>query len=365
MYAICSELGEEKRRRRRWKRQKASLYIMPGASAKQHKFLFLLFLFLLLNSPYRVNCEMGISMDSTSSTSSTMNNDGSADVSMEKQQDASFVQENTVDGVSGPGGVQSDVNQRQEDSSSENTKGVDKVVSKAVGSVSTDSSSDIPSSSGGTEAMSNEALSSDFASSGTEGSSMDTSPGGTSSALEEGGRGAGTRKTAEIGGAVEWGENDTVSTKVTKEESTTSSSSVGDLQTQPRMVPDKEEDEISELDTQSGNVIREKKEPVARVNFASVGAGATVLESSSGSKGYMNLLNEDKDKYGISPCSEKMWVVMSLSEDVMVNTIVLANYEKYRYNKQRIYVYFFLFDSFISALSDGVVCIVRLLETSK
>lgn len=52
------------------------------------------------------------------------------------------------------------------------------------------------------------------------------------------------------------------------------------------------------------------------VNFAAQSAGAVVLESSPGSKGYHNLLNDDKDKYGISPCSEKKWVVIGLSEDV-------------------------------------------------
>eukprot|EP01041_Mallomonas_annulata_P008790 gene8790-18184_t len=65
------------------------------------------------------------------------------------------------------------------------------------------------------------------------------------------------------------------------------------------------------------------------VNFASVTAGAVVLESSPQSVGYNNLLSEDKDKYGISPCSEKKWVVISLSEDIMVTTIVMTNYEKY------------------------------------
>ena len=65
------------------------------------------------------------------------------------------------------------------------------------------------------------------------------------------------------------------------------------------------------------------------MNFASIGAGAVVLESSAAAKGYSNLLHDDKDKYGISPCSEKMWVVIGLSEDIMVHTVVVANWEKY------------------------------------
>jgi hypothetical protein len=53
-----------------------------------------------------------------------------------------------------------------------------------------------------------------------------------------------------------------------------------------------------------------------QVNFASVSAGAVVLESSPKANGYHHLLNDDKDKYGISPCSEKKWLVIGLSEDV-------------------------------------------------
>lgn len=52
------------------------------------------------------------------------------------------------------------------------------------------------------------------------------------------------------------------------------------------------------------------------VNFASVSAGAVVLESSAQSTKFHNLLNDDKDKYGMTQCSEKKWVVLGLSEDV-------------------------------------------------
>jgi hypothetical protein len=71
-----------------------------------------------------------------------------------------------------------------------------------------------------------------------------------------------------------------------------------------RMVPDMDEDDIE------SSVAKQV------VNFASVSAGAVVLESSPKAKGYHNLLNDDKDKYGIAPCSEKKWVVIGLSEDV-------------------------------------------------
>ena len=65
-------------------------------------------------------------------------------------------------------------------------------------------------------------------------------------------------------------------------------------------------------------------------NFASQAAGAVVLDKSPASaKGYSHLLNDDKDKYGISACDEKKWVVIGLSEDILVTSIALANYEKY------------------------------------
>lgn len=65
-------------------------------------------------------------------------------------------------------------------------------------------------------------------------------------------------------------------------------------------------------------------------NFASQAAGAVVLDKSpSTAKGYSHLLNDDMDKYGISACDEKKWVVIGLSEDILVTSIALANYEKY------------------------------------
>lgn len=65
-------------------------------------------------------------------------------------------------------------------------------------------------------------------------------------------------------------------------------------------------------------------------NFASQAAGAVVLDKSpTTAKGYSHLLNDDKDKYGISACDEKKWVVIGLSEDILVTSIALANYEKY------------------------------------
>ena len=54
-----------------------------------------------------------------------------------------------------------------------------------------------------------------------------------------------------------------------------------------------------------------------------------MLDKAASAKGFNNLLDDDKDKYGISPCSDKKWVVIGLSEDIVVTSVVIANYEKY------------------------------------
>jgi hypothetical protein len=73
-------------------------------------------------------------------------------------------------------------------------------------------------------------------------------------------------------------------------------------------------------DDEDGESVGQKRQ----VNFASVSAGAVVLESSPKANGYHHLLNDDKDKYGISPCAEKKWLVIGLSEDVL-STILFSH----------------------------------------
>lgn len=54
-----------------------------------------------------------------------------------------------------------------------------------------------------------------------------------------------------------------------------------------------------------------------RQNYASLDAGATILDSSSETKSPTNLLVPDKDRYMMVPCQKSQkWVVVSLSEDV-------------------------------------------------
>ncbi|KAF0694812.1 Aste57867_14336 [Aphanomyces stellatus] len=67
-----------------------------------------------------------------------------------------------------------------------------------------------------------------------------------------------------------------------------------------------------------------------RMNYASKDSGATVLDHAPGTKGSVNLLVPDKDRYMLIPCAnDKKWVVIGLSEDIHADAIVVANYEKF------------------------------------
>mmetsp|Transcript_22658 Transcript_22658/g.54712 ORF Transcript_22658/g.54712 Transcript_22658/m.54712 type:complete len:1322 (+) Transcript_22658:45-4010(+) len=65
------------------------------------------------------------------------------------------------------------------------------------------------------------------------------------------------------------------------------------------------------------------------VDYASKLAGSQVLEQSPSLKGASNLLTGDKDRYSIAPCEDKKYVVIGLSEDILVKQIKLSNYERY------------------------------------
>ena len=65
------------------------------------------------------------------------------------------------------------------------------------------------------------------------------------------------------------------------------------------------------------------------VDYASKISGAQILEKTYSIKGASNLLTGDKDKYSIAPCEDKKYVVVGLSEDILVKQIKLSNYERY------------------------------------
>ena len=92
--------------------------------------------------------------------------------------------------------------------------------------------------------------------------------------------------------------------------------------------PEKETQTIH-LNNNNNNELQQVKK-FKMINFASSSAGAIILDKSpSTAKGFSSLLDDDMDRYGISPCKEDKWVVIGLSEDILVSSIAIANYEKY------------------------------------
>ncbi|XP_022773559.1 SUN domain-containing protein 4-like [Durio zibethinus] len=68
-------------------------------------------------------------------------------------------------------------------------------------------------------------------------------------------------------------------------------------------------------------------------NYASASKGAKVLVYNKEAKGASNILGRDKDKYLRNPCSaEEKFVVIELSEETLVDTIEIANFEHYSSN---------------------------------
>jgi hypothetical protein len=65
-----------------------------------------------------------------------------------------------------------------------------------------------------------------------------------------------------------------------------------------------------------------------RFNYASFDAGATVLKASPGAQKAKSILVENKDSYMLFECRAKSkFVIVELSDDVLIDTVVLANFE--------------------------------------
>ena len=96
------------------------------------------------------------------------------------------------------------------------------------------------------------------------------------------------------------------------------------------IVRDDDDDADPSDSAPSNSADKPRSKDTKMFNFASQAAGAVVLaKSPSTAKGFHNLLNDDRDKYGICACDEKKWVVIGLSEDILVASVEVANYEKY------------------------------------
>ncbi|KAK2999173.1 hypothetical protein RJ639_024339, partial [Escallonia herrerae] len=84
---------------------------------------------------------------------------------------------------------------------------------------------------------------------------------------------------------------------------------------------------------QAGGIIHRLEPGGAEYNYASASKGAKVLAYNKEAKGASNILGRDKDKYLRNPCSaEEKFVVVELSEETLVDTIEVANFEHYSSN---------------------------------
>ncbi|KAL2996699.1 hypothetical protein AAZX31_09G002000 [Glycine max] len=83
----------------------------------------------------------------------------------------------------------------------------------------------------------------------------------------------------------------------------------------------------------SGSVMHRVEPGGAEYNYASASMGAKLLGSNKEAKGASNILSRDKDKYLRNPCSaEDKFVIIELSEETLVDTIEIANFEHHSSN---------------------------------
>ncbi|KAA8521117.1 hypothetical protein F0562_011730 [Nyssa sinensis] len=84
---------------------------------------------------------------------------------------------------------------------------------------------------------------------------------------------------------------------------------------------------------QFGSTIHRLEPGGAEYNYASASKGAKVLAYNKEARGASNILSRDEDKYLRNPCSaEEKFVVIELSEETLVDTIEIANFEHYSSN---------------------------------
>ena len=73
-----------------------------------------------------------------------------------------------------------------------------------------------------------------------------------------------------------------------------------------------------------------------RFNYLSGNAGAKLLASSDGMKGAPNVLFEDKDSYAMCETElKKKWLTLALTQEIHLDTLVLANFELYSSSVRR------------------------------
>ncbi|RUS16354.1 UNC-like C-terminal-domain-containing protein [Endogone sp. FLAS-F59071] len=76
--------------------------------------------------------------------------------------------------------------------------------------------------------------------------------------------------------------------------------------------------------TDNINLLKKLKE---RYNYASIDCAATVLSVNREARGASTILYESKDRYMLNECSARRFVIVGLCESILIDTIVMANYE--------------------------------------
>ncbi|OZJ03468.1 hypothetical protein BZG36_02726 [Bifiguratus adelaidae] len=80
-----------------------------------------------------------------------------------------------------------------------------------------------------------------------------------------------------------------------------------------------------------GAPVREEVNPLKklkdRYNYASVDCAATILSSNKDAKGAHSVLSESKDMYMLNKCDSEKFLIVDLCEEVLIDSIVLANFE--------------------------------------
>ena len=66
-----------------------------------------------------------------------------------------------------------------------------------------------------------------------------------------------------------------------------------------------------------------------RVNYASLDCSAKVLASNSEAQSTSSLLSDNRDRYMLNPCSAKKWVEIELCDEILIDTVELANFEMF------------------------------------
>lgn len=86
-----------------------------------------------------------------------------------------------------------------------------------------------------------------------------------------------------------------------------------------------------------GSIVHRMEPGGADYNYASASRGAKVLAYNKEAKGASHVLCRDKDEYLRNPCSAaEKFVVIELSEETLVDTVEIANFEHYSSNPREI-----------------------------